>query len=173
MNQRPKPGFTLIEIMISMAVIAVAALGTLGYQYHAVKQSRIANAQIAATKIAQLVLEDWKSTGAGADYDPTALQLDFTTSNTAADDFGFGDDLGAAAQDAVYDIAVDGFPMQLILKYRDVATDSVAQITLRQITVIVKFTDDAGADNLASTSLQFYNPGIVLTTYARLDGAGG
>jgi len=173
MNQRTKPGFTLIEILVSMAVIAVAAVGTLGYQYHAVKQSRIANAQIAATKIAQLVLEDWKSAGAGADYDPTTLQLDFTTSGTAVNDFGFGDNLGATAQDAVYDINVDGFPMQIILKYRDVATDSIAQITLRQITVIVKFTGNAGPNNLTSTSLQFYNPGIVLTTYARLDGAGG
>ncbi len=159
--------------MVSMAIIAVAAVGTVGYQYHAVKQSRIANAQITATKIAQLVLEDWKSAGAGADYDPAALQLQFTASEAAAADFGFGADLGATAQDAVYDITVDGFPMQVILKYRDVETDAIAQITLRQITVIVKFTDDARPENLTSTSLRFYNPGIVLTTYARLDGAGG
>ena len=70
---------TLVEVMVAMAKTAIAALDTVGYQYHAARQSEVANAQIAATRTAQLLLEDCKSTGGSIEYDPTALRLGFSS----------------------------------------------------------------------------------------------
>ena len=77
---RPKSveAFTLIETMVAMVVLAIAALGALGYQYHAALQVRIAHAQTTGTRTAQLLLEDWKSTGGSEDYDPIALAMGFS-----------------------------------------------------------------------------------------------
>ncbi|MHC4423576.1 MAG: type IV pilus modification PilV family protein, partial [Planctomycetota bacterium] len=46
---------TLIEVMVAMVVLAIAATGALGYQYHAAAQVRIARAETTATGIAQLL----------------------------------------------------------------------------------------------------------------------
>lgn len=51
--------------MVAMAVLAIATLGTLSYQYHSAKHSRIAKLEMTATRTAQLLLEDWKSSGGG------------------------------------------------------------------------------------------------------------
>jgi len=63
-------GITLAEAMVTMVSLAVAAMGGLSYEYLAARHSRIAGAQTTATRTVQLLLEDWKSTGASTEYDP-------------------------------------------------------------------------------------------------------
>jgi len=42
---------TLIEVIVAMVALAVAAMGALGYQYHAAVQARIAHAQTTSTTV--------------------------------------------------------------------------------------------------------------------------
>lgn len=79
MGRKLARAVTLIEVIVALAVVVIASLGALGYQYYAAAQGRIAHAQTTSTRIAQLLLEDWKSTGGSEDYDPTALGLGFSS----------------------------------------------------------------------------------------------
>ena len=147
-------GALLIEVMVAMVVLAIAALGALSYQYHAARQARLAQAQMTATRTAQLLLEDWKSTGGSTDYDPTVLELGFE--NAASED------------EADYLITVDELPMYLTLSHNDVEYDSVAEITLREITVTAQWRR-----NCEEGPRESDDPSLVLTTYVRVDASGG
>lgn len=146
-------GFSLVEVMVAMTIMVIAALGALGYQYYAVQHSKIAEAQIAATRTAQLLLEDWKSTGGSTDYDPTTLGLGFSSADE--DDFD-------------YTVIIDELPMYIALSHNDVAHDSAAGITLRKIVVKVRWRKDFGEGQVEDD-----DPLLVMTTYVRLDAAGG
>ena len=150
--RRYRRGFTLIEAMVAMAILAIAALGALSYQYHSARHARIAKLEMTATRTAQLLLEDWKSSGGSSNYDPTNLELGFS----------FDDESG------FYRIEVDDQPMYIRLEYKDVATDASAGVTLREISVINRWRTD-----FADTVPDLTNPHLVLTTYVRLDASGG
>ncbi|MBN1795549.1 MAG: prepilin-type N-terminal cleavage/methylation domain-containing protein [Sedimentisphaerales bacterium] len=145
-------GLTLIEAMAAMAVLAVAALGTLGYQYHSAKHGRTAKLEMTATRTAQLILEDWKSKGGDANYDPSSLGLGFVKDEEM--DF--------------YKIEIDELPIFVKLLYNDVAHDAVAGVTLREISVIVRWRRD-----FTAIEPELNDPHLVLTTYVRLDASGG
>jgi prepilin-type N-terminal cleavage/methylation domain-containing protein len=180
---------TLVEVMIAMAVLSIAATGALSYQWHAVRQARIAHAQITATRIGRLLLEDWKSTGGSTEYSPGSLGLGFSDPLKVPAHWsqGEGQGLGTPLHDGVFGITVDDVAMQVMLTWADVETDTTAQMTLRQLNVSIKFVEGleatqdmtpaeykAQASNpLPSGSLAAYNPATILTTYARLDASGG
>ena len=76
---------TLVEVMVAMAVLAIASLGAVSYQYHAARQTQVASAQIVATRTAQLLLEDCKGTGGSIDYYPTGLRPGFSSTQPTPD----------------------------------------------------------------------------------------
>ncbi|MGA2094406.1 MAG: prepilin-type N-terminal cleavage/methylation domain-containing protein [Sedimentisphaerales bacterium] len=147
-------GFTLIEVMVAVAVTIIVALGTLSYQYYGVKHDRMATAQLAATRIGQLVLEDWKSTGGDPDYDPTTLGLGFTAT-------------GPGETGNCFIILDDQtFYIQLVQSNPPAPFhDDVAGITLSQIRVITKWRQDYARGPLVASDHT-----ITLTTYVRRDG---
>ncbi len=181
-------GFSLIEVILAIAITLIGVLGTLGYQYQTVKHSQIAQAQITATYIGQLVLEDWKSTGGDDKYTPESIGMGFTTAsdtysgNTDDDDNnnGHGNDEDGYDEsnpghghdnndDGLNDgiitpasgspkITFDNQTYNLKLLFNDIIRDEIAGVTLRQITVTVKY-------QLVSKS----SPGVTLTTYVRRD----
>jgi len=171
---------TLVEVMVAMVVLAIASLGALGYQYHAALQARIAHAQTTCTRTAQLLLEDWKSTGGSEDYDPTTLGLGFSSNMVHLGQ-------GIALPDGVYNITVDDVPMLIVLKWADVAYDSEAEVTLRQISVTTVWRRDTEKDvdfgqivaeevaneHADSGYGDAWRPLATLTTYVRLDASGG
>lgn len=153
---------TLVEAMVTVVVLAIAALGALSYEYHAAKHARIAQAEITATRTARILVEDWKNTGGSEDYDPTTLGMGFSCLIIPpyfSEGPGIGE--GAPLHNAVYAITIDDFPVLIMLTWNDVAHDSIGQVTLRQLAVIVKWQENSDA------------PPIILTTYVRLDAAGG
>jgi len=160
----------LAEVIAAMAILSIAAVGALGYQYHANKQARVAHAQITATRIGLLLLEDWKSTGGSTEYDPTTLQLGFESVFIPGYfSQGQGVGVGTPLHNEAYTITVDNVPLVMMLKWQDVETDTIAEMTLRQLSAVVKFDEPEGV----SGSLALYNPAIILTTYVRLDASGG
>ncbi len=151
-NKRYKflEGLTLIEVIIAMVILVIIAVGALRYQYYAALDARAALAQMTAIRTAQLLADDWKSTGGSAAYNPTNLKLGFTGSN------------------GIYRITVDNLPMYMSLSYNDIEHNDEAQITLRSITVRVNWRNDhrvpTGPADGASMGM---------STYVRVDASGG
>jgi prepilin-type N-terminal cleavage/methylation domain-containing protein len=163
-------GTTLVEVIIAMAILGIAAVGALGYQYYANMQARVAHAQITATRIGLLLLEDWKSTGGSGEYDPTTLEFGFESIFIPGYfSQGQGQGVGAPLRNEAYAITVDNVPLTMVLKWQDIQTDDTAQMTLRQLSAVVRFDEPEDV----SGSLTLYNPAIILTTYVRLDASGG
>ena len=67
-----------------------------------------------------------------------------------------------------YYIVVDNLPMYINLISNDVAVDVAAGVTIRQLDVRVAWRRDYKED-----APEADDPSIVLTTYARVDAAGG
>lgn len=153
MNLKSKnSGFTLIETLAAMTILAIAALGTLGYQYHSTQLSRTSVLEMAATRTAQLLLEDWKSKGGQADYDPRSLNIGFVKDTKLK----------------IYRITIDDLPVFAKLYYSDVANDTLSGVTLRQISVVVRWRKD-----FSDIMPVYDDPHLTLTTFVRLDASGG
>jgi type II secretory pathway pseudopilin PulG len=171
MNNKRKfaGGLTLVEAVIAMAMLAVVALGALGYQYYAALHARIARAQIIATRTAQLLLEDWKSTadstgGGLTTYDPSVLGLGFSAKLAKPAHWNDGGGVGTILNNGVYAIPVDGVPMAAMLRY---VPDTDGQAGLWRLTVIVNF----GTISMLQAGTNIWPANlapIVLTTYVRL-----
>lgn len=176
--KRPKfaSAVTLIEVMLATAILAIAALGTMGYQYYSAGHARTARAQIIAVRTAQLLLEDWKSTGGSEDYDLGALGLGFSSRLFVPSQWsqGQGGGTGSPLHDSAYAVIVDDLPMLITLIWDDVATDPIAETKLRQLAVVVKFGEIDNNGDLTFPESYLENvSSLVLTTYVRLDGSGG
>ncbi|MBM4028472.1 MAG: prepilin-type N-terminal cleavage/methylation domain-containing protein [Planctomycetes bacterium] len=171
---RKYEGFTLIEQMVAAAVLAVATLGTLGYQYHAATMGRIARGQIGAARAAHLLLVDWKSTGGSKEYDPAGLGLGFSERGAVPAGFTTPAGLGTTLNDMVYGITLDGLPMLAALKYQDVDKDTQTQTTLRQLAVILRFAQVNPDGSMSTPESRFVDlPPVTMVTYVRLDGSDG
>ena len=172
---------TLIEVIVAMVALAVTAMGALGYQYHAAVQARIAYAQTTSTRAAQLLLEDWKSTGGSTNYDPTALGLGFSA------DLPLAADESAPLPDGIYSITTDNVPLLVVLNSADIDHDDTTGVTLRQLSVSIGWRRDPGQNvetylgkivsaqlsNSLSASKDIVRTGVNMTTYIRLDASGG
>jgi hypothetical protein len=141
---------TLIEVMLAVSVIVIAALGTLCYEYLCVDHIRYARAQLTATRIGQLLLEDWKSTGGSDTYNPEYLQMGFNSTSS----------LPAGRCETV----IDGLPFYIWYSKRDVSKDDFAGVTLREIDVLVRWNRDLGRG-----AVTIDDPSIHFTTYVRRD----
>jgi len=161
---------TLVEVVVATAVLVIASMGALSYEYHAARDAQVARAQITATCTAQLLLEDWMSTGGSKNYDPAKLGLGFSSASAIPADFSQPAGLGSPLNQAVYAITVDELPMLVMLTQNDVARDAVGGVTLRQLGVIVEF-GTVSADTTAGRLEDI--PPVILTTYVRADASGG
>ncbi len=161
---------TLIEVMIATVILVITTTGALSYQYHAARDAQIARAHIAATRTAQLLLEDWMSTGGSKEYDPSTLGLGFSPTISIPAHFsrGQGGGIGNPIHDAVHSITVDDIPMLVMLTWRDIAQDAQAQVILRQLGIIVEFSDETKItkrlENIET---------VTLTTYVRVSASSG
>jgi type II secretory pathway pseudopilin PulG len=166
--KRPKfaAAVTLVEVMVAMVILTIAALGALSYQYHAATHVRIARAQSAATHVAQLLLEDWKSTGGSEKYAPDILTLGFSSPLPVPAKWANVKAMVLAKplNSAVYAVTIDDLPMLVMLSWEDVAYDTTAGLKLRQLGVTVKFGVVNQLENI---------PPVALTTYVRDDAPGG
>ena len=143
-------GFNIVEVMLAISLTSILAIGTLSYQYFDVKHGRQTDAQLMATRIGQLLLEDWKSTGGDADYDPESLNLGFSP----PDVHEYGS----------YRITLGTTTFYISLNNEDIQTDATAGVTLRSIAVTVKWRSDLGKGVIRN-----YDPALTFTTYVRRD----
>jgi hypothetical protein len=159
---------SLAEVMVSVVVVTIVALGGLSYQYHAARHARIARAQITATRTAQLLLEDWKSTGGSSEYDPAALGIGISFTGVSIGSYDWDTTLGGGA----YSMEIDGLPMVVMLGFRDVESDDDAQVKLRQLTVVIESGEISTKTGEFTSASGLVAP-VVMTTYARADASNG
>lgn len=152
-NQKSHIGFTLIEIIIAMAILAIVSLGAIGYQFRAVRQTRIGNTKMAAARIGSLILENWKSHGGSDVYDPTELDLGITKLTTFENR---------------YLITLDNVSFYLTLSARDVDSNSTTGVTLRELSVFIQWNSDYQQEIPESS-----DPSTTFYTYVRQDQSGG
>jgi prepilin-type N-terminal cleavage/methylation domain-containing protein len=151
-----RDGFSLVEVMISILIIVIVALGTMSFQYHGVKHSRSSEAQIAATRLGQLILEDWKSTGGAAGYNPTTLGLGFVTPTTP--------ETGSYKITLDYQTFYLTFAQQLVTVSSGSNPDTVAGVALYQLRVTVNWRKDFGTGATSGS-----DPTLTFTTFVRKD----
>ena len=71
-RKKRNAGVSLIEVMVAITVLAVAALGASGYRYYSHLNARNADMQITAARIALLLCESWHGVNGDETYDPVA-----------------------------------------------------------------------------------------------------
>lgn len=160
---------SLVEVIVATVILSIITIGAMSYEYHASRDATIARAQIAATRTAQLLLEDWMSTGGSQNYNPAKLGLGFSSASAIPSGFSDQSGLGVPLNQAVYAITIDELPMLVMLTKNDVAQDTGGAI-LRQLGIIVEFGTLA-ADTTAGRLENI--PPLILTTYVRADASGG
>lgn len=163
--------FTLVEVMSAMVILTIGILGALSYEYYATRNTQISQAEITATNTAQLLLEDWKSTGGSEEYDPSILGLGFSDPIKIPADFTSAQGLGTPLNDAVYKITVNGIPMLVMLVWKDVAYDTTAEIKLRQLAAVVECSTSSQS-NATYNWMDNIEP-VTLVTYTRVDASDG
>ena len=107
-------GLTLVEVMFTVLIIAVVALGALSYGYHGAGQIRHAREYATAVRIAYFLLEDWKASSGSALYaaatpgvrNPLDLNVDGIM------DFEY------LSEEGIYEVTVDNIPLQIKLSRR-------------------------------------------------------
>ena len=145
-----RSGMTLVEVMLAVAVIVVASLGTLCYEYLCIDHIRLARAELTAARVGQLLIEDWKSQGGSDDYDPQDLKMGFT--------------LPPDVTPGAFLTKIDGLPLRITMSHDDKENDPTAGVTLRQISVLVRWRSDLGSGALSDS-----DPSVNLITYVRRD----
>lgn len=155
-------GLTLIEAIVAMVVLGIGVAGTMMYQCEAARQTRLAQVQITATRIAQLFLEDWKANGGCCDYDPrdpqmqTDLQMSITLLSEGFDESG--------NKYSEYRLVCDGVPLHISLA-RSTGLSSVIPYHI-EISATVRWRMDYSDGPIRET-----DPSVVLAAYARGDEA--
>lgn len=142
-----RKGITLIETAVAMAVIGICAVAGLSYQYQGARQMRTATVMLSGMRIGQMLLEDWKSAGAVDSYDPVKLNMGFQKS----------------PQGNNYIVTMDGQEYYIWLEHGDLATDSVSNVTLREIKCTIRWKASPGAGGLSAN-----DPTSVFSTYVRV-----
>jgi len=70
--RRKNSGLTLVEVIVAMLVIAIAALGISSFRYQAALDARRADAQLTAARTGLLLTEGWRGIRGETTYDPVA-----------------------------------------------------------------------------------------------------
>ncbi|MBN1974832.1 MAG: hypothetical protein JW787_14425 [Sedimentisphaerales bacterium] len=164
-----RTAFTLVEVIATSVVLCIIAIGSLNFQYFAARDSKMSQAQISATRTAQLLLEDWMSKGGSEDYDPASLGLGFSPIEAAHPEGS--DSLGSKLRNTMFSVTIDENLLLVLLMSKDVSYDESAKVTLRQLCVYASIGKLREEDK--TTQIVDYIKPVILTTFVRLDAGGG
>ncbi len=65
-------GFTIIEMMVTILVLAIIVIGTAGYRYYSALDARKAVKEADAARVALMLLESWRAHQGNPLFDPAA-----------------------------------------------------------------------------------------------------
>lgn len=146
-------GFTLLEIMVAMAILSIAVIGAIGFRYHSALDARKADVQITASRLGSALLDDWKGNGSGsASYNPVtqfSSNLSISTSGSGpAVPSGFSS-LGT------YLVTANSVNYYVTMSYK-----AASATEPRTLNVCAAWLSGYGMGTIAGT-----DPSIRLTTY--------
>ncbi len=149
---RCRRGFSLVSVMIAMAILLAALIGTSNFRYYSTLDAQKAAAKITASRIGLMLCESWRGLGGIETFDPVAYfgsDLTITTSTGPAEPADFTL-LGS------YTITLNGANYYITLSWKDVSTG------LRALNVVVAWAQRTqGVSSLNNADKSFK-----LTTYA-------
>lgn len=145
-------GFTLIELVIALLVLAVAATGTMAYAVYAQRLASRSQSELTAARLGRLILDNWKKNGGDPTFDLTTLQMGFTKQPNSS----------------VYKITINQLPMTVELTSTLLENDTQAMVSLRQIEAKIRWRSDRKDDVLRPS-----DPTYTIATYVRKDESGG
>ena len=149
---RSRRGFSLVSVMIAIAILLAALIGTSNFRYYSTLDAKKAAAKITASRIGLMLCENWRGLGGIETYDPvTYLGSDLTITASSGPseptDFTL---LGS------YAVTVNGANFYITLSWKDVSAG------LRALNVIVAWAQrEQGTSSLNDADKSFK-----LTTYA-------
>lgn len=149
---RCRGGFSLVGVMIAMAILLAALIGTSNFRYYSTLDAQKAAAKITAARIGLMLCENWRGLGGTETYDPAiSLGTDLTITPSAGPDKpGDFTLLGS------YTITLNGANYYMTLSWKDVSTG------LRALNIIVAWAQrEQGTSSLNDADKSFK-----LTTYA-------
>lgn len=128
-----RDGFSLVEIMVAIVILAVVVIAISGYRYYSALDARKADVQITAARLGSYLLNSWKAVGGYSgysiyeledpgDYDPGDPN-DYNPSDTDPVEFGPGLELyfnapGSAVPDGFSALDADSNPNYRIVVNR-------------------------------------------------------
>lgn len=68
--QRKKKALTLIEIMLTVLIIAIGVIGAMSFRFYSTADAKKADVQVNAARIGSMLLENWKGLGGLSSYNP-------------------------------------------------------------------------------------------------------
>jgi len=145
---------TLVEIMVTTAVLMIAIVGTSGYRYYAALDARKADKLRTAADIALLLCENWRGLKGSQTYDPAAHLASSLAITTVTDEFTGPTDPDFSLL-GVYQVAVQGTNYYAVLSWKDVDAG------LRAISIVVTWPK---RDQL-TTQIADADASFTLTTY--------
>jgi len=149
---RRRRGFSLVSVMIAMAILLAALIGTSNFRYYSALDAQKAAAKITASRIGLMLCENWRGLGGTETYDPatslgSALTITPSTGPAKPEDFTL---LGS------YTVTLNGANYYITLSWKDVTTG------LRALNIIVAWAQrEQGTSSLNDADKSFK-----LTTYA-------
>jgi len=150
---KPTAGFTLVEVMAAMAILAIAVLGASAFRYHAALSARKADLQTTAARTALLLCESWRGTSDPNTFDPIQLATSDPNSALAIETIYEGPAVPADFTPlGIYRITIDGVNYYAVLSWKDISQG------LRALNVVVAW-DPRGSQSELPDKL------FKLTTY--------
>lgn len=149
---RCRRGFSLVSVMIAIAILLAALIGTSNFRYYSTLDAKKAAAKITASRIGLMLCENWRGLGGMETYDPAAYlgsDLTITASSGPSEPADFTL-LGS------YTVTVNGANFYITLSWKDVSAG------LRALNIIVAWAQrEQGTSSLNDAEKSFK-----LTTYA-------
>jgi hypothetical protein len=132
---KSRGAFTIIDIMIAVAILLIAILGTSAHRYNAVLNARRADLHTNAVQTALLLCEGWNGACGDATFRP-----DYTFGSNLNISENAGPDAPSGFQTlGSYKIILEGVDYYATLSWQDLGTD------LRALSVVVNW-DPTGHD---------------------------
>jgi len=151
---RCRRGVSLVSIMIAIAILLAALIGTSNFRYYSALDAQKAAAKITASRIGLMLCENWRGLGGAETYEPvTYLGSDLTITSSAGPDKPADFTLLGS-----YTVTVNGANFYITLSWKDVSAG------LRALNIIVAWAQR----EQRQSSLSDADKSFKLTTYALL-----